>query len=79
MTVNLVVAALAVVGLAGQWLHYRPDARARLRAALIRPLVRRGHCVRRTLTALGRAARLRPYKPAHAPATRHHHYEETSR
>jgi hypothetical protein len=40
-------------------------------------LKRRGRNAHRSLTALARAARLKTYRPIHAPAR--HHYEETTR
>lgn len=75
--ISLLAIAVLSAALTGQWLHYRPDARVRLHAALVEPLKRRGRNAHRSLTALARAARLKPYRPIHAPAR--HHYEETTR
>jgi hypothetical protein len=61
---------LLAVGLTGQVLYFRPDVRARLRAALYVPLCRRWRCARRSLAALTRAALLKPYRGHHTPANR---------
>ncbi|MDP4501016.1 hypothetical protein [Nonomuraea turcica] len=70
MTAAIAVAALGLASLTGQWLHYRPDVRAHLRAALVTPVLRRGHSARRSLAALRRGLSFRLYRPAHAPTRR---------
>lgn len=62
------VAVLGVAALTGQWLYYRPDIRATIHAALVRPLRRRTRLARRSLTVLARTLAGRPYQPTHAPS-----------
>lgn len=66
----LAVVALVLTAMSGQYLWLRPTARARIYLALVLPLRRRAHSMRRSLDALDRAAAFRPYRGHHTPPRR---------